>query len=125
MKRVRQAGQFLKSIVLSGCILLILNGSIAAGSDAFTVRDSHPSTHLSLAATDLLSLANNAERFFEDNIQRLLAAPSKLSFSDYLAVVNVAESCKSHLLTKCIAHSRHNVPRFNQQDIVFPFHHFL
>ncbi|MEP2669489.1 MAG: hypothetical protein ABJH04_10865 [Cyclobacteriaceae bacterium] len=124
MEIVKQAGQIFKSIVLSGFILLILSGSVAAGNDAALATNSHQSTHISLAATDLLSLTTNTERFFEENIQRLLSAPSKLSFGAYLAVVSTTESYRSHLLTKCIACTRFMVPRFDQQDIVFPFHHF-
>jgi hypothetical protein len=124
VKKVKQIGQFLQSIALSGCILLILNGSIAAGDDTFIIADSHQFGHTSLVAADLLSITTDAEQYFEENIQRLLSAPSKQSFGDYLAVARITESYRSHLLKKCIAYTRHNVPRFDKQDIVFPFHYF-
>lgn len=119
---VKQILQFAKPVVLFAIISLLLIGRVST-ADTYFSKDSPHSTQIVLASTDLLSLTNATERFFE-NIQRVLSAPSKLGFDDYLDVVDHIESRRDHLLKKRMAFTRCLVARFNAQDIVFPFHHF-
>jgi len=110
-------------MVLSGFIVLLLSGGIVADNSGYSHTNANNTPHFSLVATDLFSLTASAERFFE-NGQRILSEPARVSFGDYLSVVHLTETTRNHLLTKNIAYARYMVPRFDLQDIVFPFHHF-
>ncbi|MFZ1807831.1 MAG: hypothetical protein WAU36_11435 [Cyclobacteriaceae bacterium] len=123
MKSVRQLNDLLKSLVLSGFILLFLSGGAGKNDRSILSTDLQGASHLSIATTDLYSLTTDTERFFE-NIQRIPSSPSKISFGDYLSVVNLTESKRSHLLTKDIILARYRELLFQSHDIAFPFHSF-
>jgi len=123
VKGTKQIIDFLKSVVLSGFVLLFLSSGVGAKENSYLDRNPQGTTHLSLATTDLYSLVSGTERFFE-NVQRVPTSPSKINFGDYLSVVNLTESNRSHLLTRNITFARHKVLPFQSHDIVYPFHSF-
>jgi len=120
VKSIKRIIDFLKSVVLSGFILLFLSSGVGAKENSYLNKYPQRTTHVSLAATDLYILVTGAERFFE-NIQRV---PTSISFGDYLSVAHLAESNRSHLLTKNITFASYKVLPFQSHDIIYPFHSF-
>ncbi|MBX2943081.1 MAG: hypothetical protein KF860_12125, partial [Cyclobacteriaceae bacterium] len=85
VKSVKNIYDILRSVILSGFILLFLIGGIGVNDNSSLRRDTHGATLVSSSTTDLYSFATSTERCFE-NLQRVPSSPSKASFGDYLSV---------------------------------------